>query len=79
MTLYVILLYCIWDIMVITLIPSQPVTFVVNELGEYLDPDSTYYSNKKFALGTELGPGNHHTTTTHSCLDEGDTIAPALR
>ncbi len=58
---------------------SQPVTFVVNELGEYLDPDSTYYSNKQFALGKELGRVTTIPRPRTLAVDEGDTIAPALR
>jgi hypothetical protein len=58
---------------------SQPVTFVVNELGEYLDPDSTYYSNKEFALGQELGRVTTIPRPRTLSFDEGDVIAPALR
>ena len=58
---------------------NVPTTFVVNELGEYLDPDSTYYSNKQFALGKELGRVTTIPRPFTRATDEGDTIAPALR
>ncbi len=58
---------------------SQPVTFVVNALDEYLDPDSIYYSNKRFNLGSELGRVTTVPRPRTLATDEGDTIAPALR
>ena len=58
---------------------SVPTTFVVSELGEYLDPDTNYYSNKQFALGAELGRVTTIPRPYSIARDEGDTIASALR
>lgn len=58
---------------------NAPQTFVVNALDEYLDPDSSYYSNKQFALGKELGRATAAPRPFTRIADDGDTIAPALR
>jgi hypothetical protein len=58
---------------------NAPVTFVVNALGEFLNPDSTYHSNYVFDLGAELG---RTTTIPHpntDVYDEGKLVSPALK
>ncbi len=58
---------------------SQQTTFIVNELGEYLDPDTNYYSNKEFAIKRELGRVTTIPAPNTLSRDLGDTISPALR
>jgi hypothetical protein len=58
---------------------ASPVTFVVSELGDYLDPDSNYYSNQNFTNGQELGRITTIPRPYTTVNDEDVTIAPALR
>lgn len=57
----------------------SPTTFVVKELGEYMDPDSAYYSNRIFALNNELGRITLSPRPTSPAHLEGDTLKPALK
>jgi hypothetical protein len=58
---------------------SAPVTFVVNELGEYLDPDTTYHSNYVFDLGVELGRITTIPRPNTSIYDQGKLVSPSLK
>lgn len=58
---------------------SQATTFVVHELDEFLDPDTTYFSNKEFPAGKELGRISQIPTPGTLAKDLGDTISPALK
>lgn len=58
---------------------NTPTTFVVKELGEYLDPDTTYHSNYRFDLGVEIGRITTVPRPNTAVKDEGSFIDPALK
>ena len=58
---------------------AMPVTFIVSELGEYLDPDDTIYSNKDYALYGELGRITQQPRPNTPVYDEDDTLRASLK
>ncbi len=58
---------------------AAPLTFVINELGEYLNPDSNYYSNYNFKVGQELGRITTVPKPNTLTRDGNDTLSPALK
>ncbi len=58
---------------------AMPVTFVVKELSEYIDPDSTYYSNRVFAVDKEIGRITQNPRPRTVVYYQGDTLSPALK